>query len=75
MEALATFVASRSNGMKMNVRLAYEKIYNAWIYFPCSNIPRLGATGHLAPEQITHPVAHLIDPQSPVNKKIAGATQ
>lgn len=50
-------------------KYTYEKIYNAWTYFPCSNMPRLGATGHLTPEQITHMVAFLIDPQSPINKK------
>ncbi|OGA03485.1 MAG: sulfur oxidation c-type cytochrome SoxX [Betaproteobacteria bacterium RIFCSPLOWO2_02_64_14] len=50
-------------------KLTYERIYNAWAYSPCSNMPRLGATGHLTPEQITHMVAYLIDPQSPVNKK------
>ena len=50
-------------------KLTYEKIYNPWAYSPCSNMPRLGATGHLTPEQITHMVAFLIDPQSPVNKK------
>ena len=50
-------------------KYTYEKIYNAWAYFPCSNMPRLGATGHLTPEQITHLVAFLIDPQSPINKK------
>lgn len=50
-------------------KYTYEKIYNAWVYFPCSNMPRLGATGHLTPEQITHVVAFLIDPQSPINKK------
>ena len=49
-------------------KFTYEKIYNAWLYFPCSNMPRLGATGHLTPEQITHMVAFLIDPQSPINK-------
>ena len=49
-------------------KYTYEKIYNAWTYFPCSNMPRLGATGHLTPEQITHMVAFLIDPQSPINK-------
>jgi sulfur-oxidizing protein SoxX len=47
----------------------YEKIYNAWLYFPCSNMPRLGASGHLTPEQIAHLVAYLIDPASPLNKK------
>lgn len=50
------------------VKYTYEKIYNAWAYFPCSNMPRLGATGHLTPEQITHMVAYLLDPQSPINK-------
>lgn len=50
-------------------RLTYERIYNGWAYAPCSNMPRLGATGHLTPEQITHLVAYLIDPQSPINKK------
>ncbi len=49
-------------------KYTYEKIYNAWVYFPCSNMPRLGATGHLTPEQISHMVAFLIDPQSPINK-------
>jgi sulfur-oxidizing protein SoxX len=50
-------------------KLTYERIYNAWAYSPCSNMPRLGAGGHLTPEQITHIVAYLIDPQSPVNQK------
>jgi len=51
------------------VKYTYEKIYNAWAFFPCSNMPRLGASGFLTPEQITHVVAYLIDPESPVNKK------
>ncbi len=51
------------------VKHTYEKIYNAWTYFPCSNMPRLGATGHLTPEQVAHMVAYLLDPQSPINKK------
>jgi L-cysteine S-thiosulfotransferase len=50
-------------------KYTYEKIYNAWSVFPCSNMPRLGATAHLTPEQITHLVAYLIDPQSPLNTK------
>ncbi len=49
-------------------KYTYEKIYNAWVYFPCSNMPRLGATEHLTPEQIVDVVAFLIDPQSPINK-------
>jgi sulfur-oxidizing protein SoxX len=50
------------------VKYTYEKIYNAWAYFPCSNMPRLGATRHLTPEQVSHMVAYLLDPQSPINK-------
>ena len=50
-------------------KFTYEKIYNAWAYFPCSNMPRLGATGHLTPEQIAHIVAFLIDQNSPINRK------
>ena len=50
-------------------RYTYEKIYNAWLYFPCSNMPRLGANHHLTPEQITHLVAYLIDPASPLNQR------
>jgi sulfur-oxidizing protein SoxX len=51
------------------VKLTYERIYNGWAYVPCSNMPRLGATRHLTPDQITHLVAFLIDPASPINKK------
>lgn len=50
------------------IKYTYEKIYNAWLYFPCSNMPRLGATGHLTPEQVAHMVAYLLDPQSPINQ-------
>lgn len=50
-------------------KLTYERIYNAWAYSPCSTMPRLGATRHLTPEQISHLVAYLIDPQSPINSK------
>jgi sulfur-oxidizing protein SoxX len=50
-------------------KLTYERIYNAWAYAPCSNMPRLGANGHLTPEQITHMVAYLLDPASPINRR------
>jgi L-cysteine S-thiosulfotransferase len=50
-------------------KLTYERIYNAWAYAPCSNMPRLGANRHLTPEQITHLVAYLLDPQSPINSR------
>ena len=66
--SLTGYGAQRGNSEAI-AKYTYEKIYNAWTYFPCSNMPRLGATGHLTPEQIVHMVAFLIDPQSPVNKK------
>ena len=50
-------------------KLTYERIYNAWAYAPCSNMPRLGANRHLTPEQIAHLVAYLLDPQSPINPR------
>lgn len=65
--ALTGYGKQRGNSEAI-ARYTYEKIYNAWIYFPCSNMPRLGATGHLTPEQVAHMVAYLIDPQSPINK-------
>ncbi len=51
------------------VKYTYEKIYDAWAFFPCSNMPRLGHNGYLTPEQITHVVAYLVDPASPVNRR------
>ena len=65
---LTGFGAQRGNSEAI-AKYAYEKIYNAWAYFPCSNMPRLGANRHLTPEQITHLVAYLIEPQSSLNKK------
>ena len=66
--ALTGYGAQRGNSDAV-AKYTYDKIYNAWAYLPCSNMPRLGASGFLTPEQITHVVAYLIDPQSPVNKK------
>jgi sulfur-oxidizing protein SoxX len=66
--SLTGFGAQRGNSEAI-VKYTYDKIYNSWANVPCSNMPRLGATGHLTPEQITHMVAFLIDPQSPVNRK------
>src|SRR5262249_3037576 len=66
--SLTGYAAQRGNTDAV-AKLTYERIYNAWAYSPCSNMPRLGANGHLTPEQITHVVAYLIDPTSPVNRK------
>ena len=65
--ALTGYGKQRGNSEAI-AKYTYDKIYNAWAFFPCSNMPRLGATGHLTPEQIAHMVAYLIDPQSPINK-------
>lgn len=65
--ALTGYGKQRGNSDAI-AKYTYEKIYNAWVVFPCSNMPRLGATGHLTPEQITHMVAFLLDPHSPINK-------
>jgi L-cysteine S-thiosulfotransferase len=49
-------------------RYTYAKIYNSEAFSACSNMPRLGHNKVLTPEQITHLVALLLDPESPVNK-------
>ena len=66
--SLTGYGALRGNSEAV-ARLTYERIYNAWAHAPCSNMPRLGANRHLTPEQITHLVAYLLDPASPVNKR------
>jgi len=66
--SLAGYGAQRGNSEAV-VKYTYEKIYNPWVYFPCSNMPRMGHNGYLTPEQITAVVAYLVDPESPVNKK------
>jgi sulfur-oxidizing protein SoxX len=65
--ALVGYGTQRGNSEAV-ARYTYERIFNAWAFAPCSNMPRLGANGFLTPEQIAHVVAYLIDPQSPVNK-------
>jgi L-cysteine S-thiosulfotransferase len=49
-------------------RYTYCKIYNSEAFSACSNMPRLGYNKVLTPEQITHLVALLLDPESPVNR-------
>lgn len=49
-------------------RYAYGKIFNAKAYNLCSNMPRLGHSGTLTPEQIKDLVGLLLDPASPVNR-------
>jgi sulfur-oxidizing protein SoxX len=66
--SLTAYGAQRGNSEAV-AKLTYERIYNGWAYAPCSNMPRLGATGHLNPDQIAHLVAYLIDPASPINSR------
>ncbi len=51
-----------------DAKVVYEKIYNSHVAFPCSLMPRFGSNGLLSIEEITHLVALLMDPESPVNK-------
>jgi sulfur-oxidizing protein SoxX len=49
-------------------KAAYEKIYNAQVALPCSNMPRFGTNKILTVDQIKDAVALLMSPESPVNK-------
>ncbi len=64
---LRRFGWMRGNGPQMQ-RFVYGKIYNAKAYNLCSQMPRLGWSGTLTPEQIKDLVGLLLDPESPVNK-------
>lgn len=66
--SLAGYGAQRGNSGAI-VKYTYEKLYNAWAYVPCSNMPRMGHNGHLTPAQIADVVGYLTDPASPVNRK------
>ncbi len=65
--SLQHFGKIRGNSPEM-VKYAYDKVYNSNAFTACTNMPRFGLHGWLTPEQITHIVAFLIDPESPVNK-------
>ena len=45
-----------------------KEIKRADYTFPCTNMPRLGANGVLSQEKISHILAYLLDPASPVNQ-------
>jgi sulfur-oxidizing protein SoxX len=65
--SLKGFGKSRGNGPEAQ-RYVYGKIYNAKAFNLCSQMPRLGYSGTLTPEQIKDLVALLLDPASPVNE-------
>jgi L-cysteine S-thiosulfotransferase len=50
------------------VKYAYDMIYNPHVYFPCTNMPRFGASGFLTQEAIADILAYMFDPESPVNE-------
>ena len=50
------------------LKYTYDVIYNAHVYFACTNMPRMGASGVLNQQQIADIMAYLFDPESPVNK-------
>jgi len=65
--SLQQFGRARGSGPEIQ-RYAYGKIYNSEAYSACSNMPRFGHNQILTETQITHLVALLLDPESPVNK-------
>jgi sulfur-oxidizing protein SoxX len=56
------------NFSEVETKAAYDKIYNSHAAFPCSNMPRFGASKILTMDQIKDLVALLMSPDSPVNK-------
>ena len=65
--SLQQFGKIRGNSEE-NIKYVYDKVYNSNSFTACTNMPRFGLHNWLTPEQITHIVAFLIDPDSPVNK-------
>ena len=65
--SLLGFGKTRGNGPDVQ-RYVYSKIFNAKAYNLCSQMPRLGHSGTLTPEQIKDLVGLLLDPGSPVNR-------
>jgi L-cysteine S-thiosulfotransferase len=56
------------NYSEESIKFAYEMIYNAHSYFPCTRMPRIGAKNLLNEASILDILAYLFDPESPVNK-------
>ncbi len=57
--------APESEGM---LKYTYARIWNTHAFNACSNMPRFGDAGILTPTQISHVMALLLSPESPVNK-------
>jgi sulfur-oxidizing protein SoxX len=65
--SLLNFGKLRGNSEAIQ-QYTYGKIWNSQAYSACSNMPRFGHGGILTEQQITHLVALLLDPASPVNQ-------
>ena len=65
--SLYRFGALRGTG-EATQRYVYGKIYDSQASTACSQMPRFGHNAVLTEEQITHLVALLLDPNSPVNR-------
>jgi L-cysteine S-thiosulfotransferase len=50
------------------IEYTWMKLYNGKTYNACSNMPRFGHAGLLDETQLSHLMALLLDPNSPVNK-------
>lgn len=49
-------------------KYTYDVIYNSHSAFPCTNMPRFGASEYLDQQAIADIMAYLLDPESPVNQ-------
>ncbi|HSF04983.1 MAG TPA: sulfur oxidation c-type cytochrome SoxX [Methylomirabilota bacterium] len=65
--SLRAFGKIRGSGPEMQ-RYVYVKVYNSQAFVACSTMPRFGHKDILSVAQITHLVALLLDPASPVNQ-------
>ena len=65
--SLTRFGALRGTG-EATQRYVYGKIYDSQASLAFSHMPRFGHNGVLSEAQITHLVALLLDPESPVNQ-------
>lgn len=60
--------AKKRGSSEAMIKFAYDMVYNPHAMFPCTDMPRFGHRELLTPEQISHVLAFLFDPESPVNQ-------
>jgi L-cysteine S-thiosulfotransferase len=65
--SLTGYGKSRGNN-EATRRFVYEMIYNPHAYFPCTNMPRMGAKNLISEEAIADIMAYVLHPDSPVNQ-------